>query len=76
MKGTGAAQPPPEPGWLQPPRARTRRDPSRVAFLTGRPTTTLAEAYGSREDQPMAHHTPSQDSPRYQPDQTLPRMAA
>lgn len=43
MKWTGAAQPHPEPGWLQPHHAYARRDPSRGDGLTGRskPNLTL-----------------------------------
>jgi hypothetical protein len=54
MKGTGAAQPHPEPGWLQPHRALTRRDPSRGTCLTGRPKPNLARAPRSRQHRFMA----------------------
>jgi hypothetical protein len=57
MKGTGAAQPHPEPGWLQPHHAHTRRDPSRGIFLTGRPKPNLALEAGSR------HHFSMVSSP-------------
>ena len=54
MKGAGPAQPHLEPGWLQPPRAQTRRDHSRSACLTGRPKPTLAQSLGSRQHHSMA----------------------
>jgi hypothetical protein len=61
-KGTGAAQPHPKPGWLQPPRAHARRDPSRVACLTGRPKPHLVQAPCSRHHRPMPPHP----SPTYE----------
>lgn len=37
----------------------------------------MAEAHGSRQDQPMTHQTPSQDFPvLYQLEKTLPRIEA
>lgn len=42
IKGTGAAQPHPEPGWLPPSRTHARRGPSRGDGLTGRPKPNLA----------------------------------
>ena len=54
MNGAGAALPHPEPGWLQPPRAHARRDPSRGNGLTGRPKPTLARSPGSRQHHSMA----------------------
>lgn len=47
--GTGAAHQHPKPGWLQPQRDHARGDPSRGAYLTGRPKPTLARSSGSRQ---------------------------
>jgi hypothetical protein len=55
MKRTGAAQPHPAPGWLQPHRALARRDPSRGTCLTGRPKPNLAQAPGSLQHRSMAN---------------------
>jgi len=60
--GVGNPKQHPKPGWLQPQRARTRRDPSRGFRLTGRPETNLAQALGSRHHRPMPPHP----SPTYE----------
>jgi hypothetical protein len=62
-RGAGAAQPHPEPGWLQPPYAHTRRDPSRVALLTGRPKRNLAQTPCSRHHRPMPSPPPHLPAP-------------
>jgi hypothetical protein len=53
IKGAGAAQPHPEPDWLQPQNARARGDLSRCACLTGRPKPNLALAPGSSHHHPL-----------------------
>ncbi len=50
MKGTGAAKPHLEPGWLQPLHSHTRGDPSRGTYLPGRPKPNLVLESGSRHD--------------------------